>query len=191
MTAKKQLEDTFDTLSDERIYDNGTVGDTIRLRSPSGNLFEVNDSENHEHVTVQHRSGSMIQMQSDGSVRIVSQNGKMGIEVNGEGYLTVTGLYNVIVNGDAGFRIDGNVDWHVGGDMKTTVDGTYSLAAKNMTAAIKEKIEMTSNDLSIHTASNSVFTAGNKMFLGSTGSAKVYSGDTLTVIGTTRIDLNP
>ena len=73
MTAKKQLEDTFDTLSDERIYDNGTVGDTIRLRSPSGNLFEVNDSENHEHVTVQHRSGSMIQMQSDGSWSPISE----------------------------------------------------------------------------------------------------------------------
>lgn len=191
VTADKKLKSTFDTLPDAREDDNGKLSDTNRLRTPSGHMMEFNDVNGKEHVTIQHRSGTMFQMQPDGSLRIVSQNGKMGIEVNGEGYMKITGVYNLVVNGDAGFRIDGDADWHVAGDMRTTVDGTYSIAAKNMTTSIKEKYELTAADLSMHTASNSVFTAGNKMYLGSTNSAKIYSGDTLTVVGETKIDLNP
>lgn len=189
--SKKQLETYFETLSDSREQDNGKVSDTMRLHTNSGHVIEYNDTKSNEHITIQHRSGSLLQMQPDGSVRLISQNGKMGLEINGEGYLKVTGLYNVVVNGDAGFRIDGDADWHVGGDMRVTVDGTYSIAAKNMTTSIKEKYELTAQNLSIHLSDNAVFTAGHKMYLGSSDSAKLYSGNILTVIGDSKVDINP
>ena len=189
--ANKTNTQSLETLKDAREGDDGKVADTWRHRSRSGNVFELSDKNGKEHVTLQHRSGSLIQMQPDGSVRLVSSAGKMGIEINGEGYLTVTGLYNVVVNGDAGFRISGNADWQVDGDMKVTVNGTYSIAAKNMTTTIAEKYELTADNMSYQSTDNAIFTAGSKMYVGSTGSAKLYSGDTLTIVGDTKIDMNP
>lgn len=190
MTEKKNKA-TFDTLDDTRKDDNGKVVDTYRHRTPSGHLIEYSDVNGKEHITISHRGGSLFQMQPDGSVRLSSANGKMGIEVNGEGYMTVTGLYNLVVNGDAGIRIDGDADWHVGGDMKMTVDGTYSIAAKNMTTKIAEKYELTAQNMAFHAADNGVFTSGNKMALWSSGDALVKSSATMTLIGSTRVDINP
>lgn len=189
--SNKKVEETFDTLDDARKDESGKLSDKKRTRTPSGHIIEWSDEKNYEHVTLQHRTGSLLQMQPDGSVRIMSANGKLGIEVNGEGYVKVTGAYNVKVDGDAAFRIEGDVDWHVGGDMRTTVDGTLSFAAKNMTTSIKEKYEMTAQNASIHLADNAVFTAGHKMYLGSTSDMQVKSGEILYVIGSTKVDINP
>jgi len=157
----------------------------------SGNLLKVNNTKGRESISIQHRSGSLLEMQPDGSVRLVSQNGKMGIEVNGEGYMRVTGLYNLIVDGDAGFKIAGNADWHVGGDMKVTVSGTYSLAANEMTVKIKDKLEIAAQHVSVLSADNAIFTAGTKMAIWSGSDMLVQSNDVLTLIGSTKIDLNP
>lgn len=189
--ANKTNTKVLDTLKDAREGDDGKVVNTYRHRTRSGHVFELSDKDGKEHVSLQHRSGSMIQMQPDGSTRIVSAAGKMGIEINGEGYLTVTGLYNVIVNGDAGFRIAGNADWHVGGDMKVTVDGTYSLASKNITVKAAEKVELIANRISFSAADNAIFTAGGKMYVGASGDMQVNSEGTLTLIGSTKIDMNP
>lgn len=189
--SSKKVQETFDTLDDERKTESGKLIDKKRTRTPSGHIIEWSDEKNHEHITLQHRAGSLIQMQSDGSVRIMSANGKLGVEINGEGYLKVTGAYNIKVDGDAAFRVDGDVDWHVGGDMRTTVDGTISWAAKNMTTSLKEKFELTAQNASIHLADNAVFTAGHKLYVGSTSAAKFYSGDVLTIVGDSKVDINP
>lgn len=164
---------------------------TYRYKTLSGHNLEFNDNQGVEHITLQHRSGSMMQMQPDGSVRFVSHNGKMGFEINGEGYVKVTGLYNIQVSGDMGIRVDGDMDWKVGGDMKLTVDGTYSIAAQNMTTKIKSKYELAADNLNLHAATNSVFTSGHKMALWSSSDALVRSDTTLTVIGSTKVDINP
>jgi len=190
--ANKTQQDHIDSLPDVR---NDSKADnllhTARHKTLSGHNLEFNDNEGVEHITLQHRSGSILQMQPDGSVRLVSQNGKMGIEINGEGYVKVTGLYNIQVTGDMGIRVDGDMDWHVGGDMKLTVNGTYSIAAKNMTTKIKEKFELTADNVNLHAATNAVFTAGNKLAVWSASDALVRSDAILTVIGSTKVDINP
>lgn len=189
--ASKTINPKFDGLSDTR-EDKATDNllHTSRTHTRSGHYIEYNDNEGVEHITVQHRSGSLLQMQPDGSVRMVSQNGMMGIEINGEGYVKVTGAYNVIVDGDASFRIAQDAHWYVGGDLKMTVDGTYSIAAKNMTTTIQEKYELTAANQSIAMSENSIFTAGGKLATTSKGAMLTKSEATYTIEGAI-VDINP
>lgn len=190
--AKLQNGDTIETLEDSRSLEGAdNLLHTYRHKTNSGHTIEYNDNEGVEQITFQHRTGSMIQMQPDGSVRFISQAGKMGFEVNGEGYVRVTGVYNVYVAGDAGFRINGDVDWHVGGDMKVTVDGTYSIAAKNMTTKVAEKFETIADDIAITSASRSIFTSGGRVAVWASEDMLVKSGAILTVRGATKVDINP
>lgn len=190
--AKLRNGDTIKTLKDSRGLDGAdNLANKKITKTRSGHIEEWNDNEGVEQVTFQHRSGSIIQMQPDGSVRFVSQAGKMGFEINGEGYVRVTGIYNMYVAGDAGFRINGDADWHVAGDMKVTVDGTYSIAAKNMTTKVAEKSELIANDIAIASADRSIFTSGGRIAVWSSSEMLVKSSTILTVRGTTKVDINP
>lgn len=164
---------------------------TTRIRTRSGHYIEYNDNKEAESVTIQHRTGSMIQMQADGSVRLVSQNGKMGIEVNGEGYMRVTGAYDVIVDGDASLRVNQDYNVHVSGDYNLTVDGTHSVAAKNMALNIEEKYELLSKDAFFTTISNSVFLSGGYTYMGADSKFDLWTPNIMTIIGRGKVDINP
>ena len=43
-------------------------------KTRSGHTFMLDDTKNNEHVTLQHRSGTMIQLMPDGGFQIVSHN---------------------------------------------------------------------------------------------------------------------
>ena len=134
--------------------------------------------------------GSSLTLCPDGSVKVVSAAGKMGIEINGEGYVKVTGAYNIIVDGGATLRAD-SYDVHVENDLNLTVGGTFAVAAKNMALAISEKYELTAQTSSLETSGNSVFTAGKQLYMGSDLDLDIVSAATTTIVGTTKIDLNP
>ena len=141
---------------------------TQRTKTRSGHVLELNDNQGVEHITLQHRTGALIQFQPDGSVRFVSQNGKMGFEINGEGYVNVTGAYYIAAKSGQ-ITIENDLDMTVHGDMKLTVDGTYSVAAKNMTTTIAEKYELTADSATMAMTNNTVFTAGGSMLIASDG----------------------
>ena len=152
-----------DTREDKRT---NNLLNTQRTKTRSGHVLEMNDNNGVEHITLQHRSGAMVQFQPDGAVRFVSQNGKMGFEINGEGYVNVTGAYYIAAKSGS-ITIEKDLDMTVHGDMKLTVDGTYSVAAKNMTTTIAEKYELTAQNATMAMEYNAVFTAGSVMSLAS------------------------
>lgn len=189
--SEKEPKEKIDGLSDAREDERAdNILNTTITKTRSGHVLELNDNEGVEHVTLQHRSGSLVQMQPDGSVRFVSQNGMMGFEINGEGYVKVTGAYNIIVDGGATLRAD-SYDVHVENDLNLTVGGTFAVAAKNMALAISDKYELTAQTSSLETSGNSVFTAGKQLYMGSDLDLDIVSGATTTIVGTTKIDLNP
>jgi type VI secretion system secreted protein VgrG len=189
--SEKEPKEKIDGLPDAREDSRAdNILNTTITKTRSGHVLELNDNEGVEHVTLQHRSGSLVQMQPDGSVRFVSQNGMMGFEINGEGYVKVTGAYNIIVDGGATLRAD-SYDVHVENDLNLTVGGTFAVAAKNMALAISEKYELIAQTSSLGTSGNSVFTAGKQLYMGSDLDLDIVSGATTTIVGTTKIDLNP
>jgi len=190
-TSEKNPKEKIDGLPDVREdarADN--ILNTTITKTRSGHVLELNDNEGTEHVTLQHRSGSFVQMQPDGSVRFVSQNGMMGFEINGEGYVKVTGAYNIIVDGGVSLKAD-SYDVHVENDMNITVGGTFTVAAKDMATAISDKYELTAASASIRTSGNSVFTAGGKYYAGSSNDMRLFSGATTTIVGQSKVDINP
>lgn len=189
--SEKEPKEKIDGLPDAREDSRAdNILNTTITKTRSGHVLELNDNEGVEHVTLQHRSGSLVQMQPDGSVRFVSQNGMMGFEINGEGYVKVTGAYNIIVDGGATLRAD-SYDVHVENDLNLTVGGTFAVAAKNMALAISEKYELIAQTSSLETSGNSIFTAGKQLYMGSDLDLDIVSGATTTIVGLTKIDLNP
>lgn len=189
--SEKEPKEKIDGLPDSREDSRAdNILNTTITKTRSGHVLELNDNEGVEHVTLQHRSGSLVQMQPDGSVRFVSQNGMMGFEINGEGYVKVTGAYNIIVDGGATLRAD-SYDVHVENDLNLTVGGTFAVAAKNMALAISDKYEMTAASASMRTTGNSVFTAGGKYYAGAFEDMRLFSASTTTIVGESKVDINP
>lgn len=177
--ALPKIDGLPDSRSDSRA-DN--LLNTMRTRTRSGHYIEYNDNEGVEHLTFQHRSGSMVQMQADGSVRFVSQNGKMGFEITGEGYVRVTGAYNIVATGDVTVRAQ-NLDFHSEKNTTFTVGETFTVLAKNMAASISEKLEMTSGSTSLRSRDNSVFTSGGKLVILGTNKVRVWSATKTSIVG--------
>jgi len=166
---------------------------------PDGSFMNWDFTKGNEHVTIQHKTGSSIQITSNGSMKFVSAAGKMGFEVNGEGYIRVTGAYNIVVDGGASMRVKNNMDWYVGGDMKVKVEGTMTTTAKNTNFVTAEKFEVGAKKTSL-VSTDTLITSANKTQLLALGDVDVKStgGDTLisssavtTIKGPTKVDINP
>lgn len=93
-------------------------------KTRSGHTMIFDDSEGAEHVTIQHRNGSMIQFMPDGAVQYVSHNGQQNI-IFGENRVVVTGAQDTTVRGDASTKVDGD-------DNRTVKGGSYSAVAGPM-----------------------------------------------------------
>jgi hypothetical protein len=177
--AKKDSEEKINLLTDTR--DEKASKNLLHTKihkSKSGHVDEWNDNEGAEHRTIQHRSGSLIQMQPDGSIRFVSQDGKMGFEINGEGYVKVTGRYTIVADGDVSLRAK-NVDFTVAGDMTTTVKGKHTMTAKNMNMVISEKLDIGATDATMKAGENMLLAAADTEVRGRESTlVKTTSGDT-------------
>ena len=76
-------------------------------RWSNGMKMVVDYNEDNSHVSVEGPKGSSVTLCPDGSLKMVSAAGKMGIEINGEGYIKITGVYNIEATGDIGIKTDG------------------------------------------------------------------------------------
>lgn len=99
-------------------------------KSRSGHVFNMDDTPDAESVTLQHRSGSSIQMNPDGMVTFTNKKGKYEVTF-GEQRMVVTGAYDTVVQGGASMRVEGdynmtvqgNVNWGVKGNWNVVCDG--------------------------------------------------------------------
>lgn len=141
-------------------------------RSRSGHNFVIDDSKGAESVTLQHRSGTSVQMKPDGQMLITSHNGKYEITF-GEDRMTITGARDITVKGDASMRVYGDYNVTCHKNYNLTVMGDLNITAKNKNQLIRgNKDTIMKNETKKLEGSSSV-TAGG-------GIARVAAG-TMTV----------
>lgn len=106
-------------------------------KTPSGHLIMMDDTNGQEHVTIQHRSGSIIQMKPDGQVHIRAQNKKWEM-VFGESTTVITGDHDITVNGGGSFLVEGDYDVTVLGNHHIAIEGNQETVIKgNQNTLIK------------------------------------------------------
>ena len=101
-TQKTQTQKPGGDIRDKK--SSGSVDQFINTKTTSGHSFTMDDSKGAEHVTIQHRTGSSIQFNPDGSVHYTTHNGKYEM-VFGEDRVTITGAHDITVKGDASLRV--------------------------------------------------------------------------------------
>lgn len=115
-------------------------------RTRSGHVITLDDSEENESITIQHRGGSMVQFMPDGAVQFVSQNGQYTF-VFGENRVEIHGAYDVTVHGTSTMRVDGDFDTTIMGNHNVTVNGDYNLNAKNFNGQIRGNMDLNAKNM--------------------------------------------
>ena len=110
-------------------------------RTRSGHVFTLDDSKGAEHLTLQHRGGSMIQFMPDGAVQFVSHNGQYTF-VFGENRVKITGAYDVTVEGGGSLKVDGDYNVTVKGKTNFSVGDDFNLTARNFNQIIRGNIDI-------------------------------------------------
>ena len=108
----------------------GSYPDYFSWKTRSGHVLQLDDTKGGETVTLQHRSGTSIQMAHDGSLHITAHNGKYEVTF-GENRMTISGAQDITVKGDASLRVYGDYNVTCHKDYNLTVLGNFNLAAKN------------------------------------------------------------
>ena len=109
-------------------------------QSESGHTMEFDDTPNAERVSLNHNSGTFLEMRPDGQVNkivgdgytiidrngVITIEGKANVHVGGTCNIYVANNCNLTVGGNTNIDMHGNVDWKVGGNMTLAVEGTFA-----------------------------------------------------------------
>ena len=125
-------------------------------KTRSGHSFIMDDSPGNETVTLQHRSGTAIQMRPDGGMTMTTHNGKYEV-VFGENRVTVSGAQDITVKGDASFRVYGDYNVTCHKDYNLTVLGNWNITAKNINKAVRGTIDTESKTMNTKTTGSQIF----------------------------------
>jgi hypothetical protein len=160
----------------------GTYPNYHSQKTRSGHTFTMDDSEGAESITLQHRSGSMVQFLPDGAIQFVSHNGQYTF-VFGENRVQITGAYDVTVKGDCSLSVDGDYNMTVQGNHNTVVNGDMNITAKNMNSVIRGNIDTSAKNMSTKIeGSTSIETEGLTTISSDGGVAIASSGAPATII---------
>jgi len=133
-------------------------------QTPSGHLFELDDTPTRERVRLQHRSGTFIEMHP---------NGDEVHKICGDGYEITINDKNMLVQGNMTITVLGDVNLNVQGNKNEYIAGDYIQHVKgNYVQVVEKQISMTSQgDTNINCGG----------FLG--GGLKVKTGDYMQLDG--------
>jgi hypothetical protein len=132
---------SFDVAKDARnCQESGQYPNYWSHKTRSGHNFIMDDSEGCETVTIQHRSGTAIQMREDGGLLMTTHNGKYEV-VFGENRVTISGAHDITVKGDTSMRVYGNNNMTVHGDHNMTIMGDHNITAKNINYSVRGNID--------------------------------------------------
>ena len=145
---KKKTPDSWDGPEDARSMPGaGEYPNYYSHKTRSGHVFMMDDSNGAEHVTLQHRTGSMVQFGPDGKVNITAHNGQYNI-VFGENRMMVTGAHDITVQGDASLRVDGDYNVTVSGDVNFSSQGDINFTSKNVNTVARGNIDISAQNRS-------------------------------------------
>jgi hypothetical protein len=107
-------------------------------QTPSGHMFEMDDTPGGERIRIHHRSGTFTEMHP---------NGDEVHKIYGDGYEIITKNKNVLISGVCNITIEGDSILHVKGNRKELIDGNYSIVVKgDYTVTAQETASITSKD---------------------------------------------
>jgi uncharacterized protein YcbK (DUF882 family) len=105
-------------------------------QTESGHIIEVDDTPGSERLHIYHRSGTYIEIDSNGSVvrrtkgssyEIIDRNGK--ISIAGKADISINGACNIFVGNDANIEVEGDVNLTCHNDITAQAGGTFNLSA--------------------------------------------------------------
>jgi hypothetical protein len=179
LTTPRQM--TFD--QDARSMEGGgTYPNYWAHKTPSGHNFVMDDSKGNETVTIQHRSGSAIQMKPDGSVSYTTHNGKYEV-VFGEDRITVSGAQDITVKGDASLRVYGDYNVTCHKNYNLTVMGDYNFTAKNLNRAIRGNMDTEAKNVNKRVEGSSTYNTMGAHSIVAKGNMTMASRTAKTYIG--------
>lgn len=105
-------------------------------QSESGHIFEIDDTPGSERLHIYHKSGTYIEIDSNGSMvrrtkgssyEIIDRNGK--ISIAGKADISINGACNIFVGNDANIEVEGDVNLTCHNDITAQAGGTFNLSA--------------------------------------------------------------
>lgn len=155
-------------------------------KTRSGHAFVMDDSNGAENITMQHRSGSMVQFMPDGCVQIICNNGQYNITF-GENRILVTGAQDIVVQGDASLSVDGNYNVKVKGDTNLTVEGNFNVTAKNLNQTILGNIDTIAKNKTDKIEGTVTSQSQGATSIASDAGMTISSGDSLALAGQNQV----
>jgi len=141
-TDRRRTPESWDGPQDARsLTGAGKYPNYYAQKTRSGHVFMMDDSEGAENVTLQHRSGTMIQVGPSGVLNITSHNGQYNI-VFGENRMMITGAQDITVQGDSSLRVDGDYNMNVNGKVNINAQGDINFQGKNINTVARGNIDI-------------------------------------------------
>ena len=118
-------------------------------QTESGHIIEVDDTPGSERIHIYHRSGTYVEIDSNGSMvkrtkgssyEIIDRNGK--ISIAGRADISVNGACNIFVGNDANIEVEGDVNLKCHNDITAMAGGSLNLSAT-------EEVNITSSNVNI------------------------------------------
>lgn len=160
-------------------------------KTPSGHVIQVDDSRGGESLTFQHRTGSLVQFQPDGSV--VFRNEKNKFELTyGDNKVLITGSHDLTVNGAKSMKVEGDYDCTVNGNYKMAIKGNLEMLVNgNYNQVIKGKKDVAINGAeTVKVKGNYEHTSEGKTYIGSDSKLKIEStGDMMHLISSGKMNI--
>ncbi len=158
-------------------------------KTRSGHNFVMDDSKGHESVTLQHRSGSAIQMMPDGAIHITAHN-SMYTVVFAENRMVVTGAQDVTVKGDCSLRVYGDKNETIHGNYNLAVNGDFNMTSKNLNRHIRGNMDTQAKNVTKKLEGSHALTAKGAIAHVSEGAFTSASiGDKVHIGGSTGINM--
>ena len=159
-------------------------------KSRSGHTLIMDDSKGAEHVTLQHRGGSMVQLQPDGKLYISAQNGQYNI-VFGENRMKITGAHDITVDGAASLKINKDYNLTVGGDVNMTATGNFNMTAQNFNVTSRGNVDIAAKNMTGKFEGSVMVQSKGAMTLSSKGGFLAGSSDDSTaLVGKNQVAIN-
>jgi hypothetical protein len=152
-------------------------------KTRSGHVMIMDDTLGSEHITLQHRGGSMIQFTPDGKIVFTSQNGQYNV-IFGENRMLVTGAYDVAVQGSGSLVVDKDYDVTVKGNYNMVVHGDMNMTVKNLNQTIRGNMDMTAKDVTMKMEGSTTISSHGITNISSDGGASFTStSDSVFIAG--------
>lgn len=162
------------------------------IETESGHIVEMDDTPGAERIHVYHRSGTFIEIDSNGTIvkktrgssyEFIDNNGY--ISITGDGNLSVNGTLNVFIGGDANIEVEGDASLKCLNNATIQAAGILNLSATEELNLRSGNIYIEAiNDLSIK-SSNTMYVASHlPMYIKSNNDIHVETSNNFYLIST-------